>query len=151
MSRESGQPCSKTPRRQLHPGQSSMGQNPTRKLKEGTYFSRMVIVLTSSIPTCPQADRDSGSQTTAAKLSVVHWEKRLAKDFNLRLFIVHLMRSPSELTSSKVGDVVTFQPRGSNRCLRGYLKHVISCHVCILKRDFKSSDSFRSSHLSVFG
>ena len=47
--------------------------------QEGTYsFSSPQLII---VPTCPQADRDSGSQTTAATLSLVHWEQRLAKDF----------------------------------------------------------------------
>ena len=55
-----------------------------------------VLSVMSSIfdfnPTCPQADRDSGSQTTAATLSVVHWEPRWTFDW-LRFW--YLLRSLS--------------------------------------------------------
>ena len=68
MSLESEEPYSTTPRKQSHPGLSG------ECIKGTTVLSR--ICECSSKPTCPQADWDSGSQTTAATLSLVHWIPR---------------------------------------------------------------------------
>ena len=67
MSLASEEPYSTIPRRQLHPGFSGIRDNVNPWIFK---------------PTCPQADRDSGSQTTAATLSLVHWEPRLLFDLD---------------------------------------------------------------------
>ena len=83
-------------------------------------------------PTCPQADWDSGSQTTAVTLSLVHWMPR----FNiLFLYILiwstfYLLWSPSELTLVQAWGLSTVQARCSETSLSWHLDVVLPSVLC---------------------